>query len=113
MLHETTASLQFSPFQASTIFQDFVEWLKLGVTACQQHLVHSSLDLLKSFMTAQAKSNMSACNKMKTEFLVTLRIAPNKCCDPLMVCDNTRVWSNTNLRSFKLSCLVGKFVLAI
>jgi len=51
---------------------------------------------------------MSACNKMKTKFTVTLWIALNKWCDPLMACDNTKVWSNTNLGSFKLSCLVGK-----
>jgi len=42
---------------------------------------------------------------MKTEFTVTLQIAPNTWCDPLIACDNTRVWSNTNLWSFKLSCL--------
>ena len=43
---------------------------------------------------------MSACNKMKTEFAVTLRIALYKWCDLLTACDNTKVWSNNNLGSF-------------
>ena len=64
MLRETIPSLQFSPFQASPLFQYFDEWLMLGVTACQQHLVHSPLDLLQAFITAQTKSNMSAYNTM-------------------------------------------------